>query len=187
MKKHIWKYLQYSLLGLVFFFFSQKSTMGQETPNDINFSSRNNNYERIEVRRVIKADEIELENGEKIKLIGLKAPAAPKPEKKEFDEYGFEIKNDSPLTPLEEEAFIFTKKLLENKMVRLEFDKQKRNEELKTLAYVFLIDDNIFVNKEILRQGFANLTIRPPNIKYADTLRQAYQEARQEKRGLQGE
>ncbi len=46
---------------------------------------------------------------------------------------------------------------------------------------------NDFLNAEILRQGFANLSIRPPNMKFAKELREAYREARAEKRGLQGQ
>jgi endonuclease YncB( thermonuclease family) len=50
-----------------------------------------------------------------------------------------------------------------------------------------LLDNELFVNAEILRQGFAFLQIRPPNTKYSKELREAYTEARLEKRGLQGE
>ncbi len=39
----------------------------------------------------------------------------------------------------------------------------------------------------IRRQGFASLHIRPPNTKYSDQLSAAYREAREEKRGLQGD
>ena len=66
------------------------------------------------------------------------------------------------------------------------FDSEKNSEDYKTLAYVFLLEDDTFVNAEILRQGFAFLSIRPPNMKYAKELREAYKEARAEQRGLQG-
>lgn len=140
------------------------------------------------VERVLSVDVIRIEGGEKIKLIGIRAPEAPKRIKEsDRDKYGFIIEEESPLTPVNEQAFDYVRSLLEGKTVRLEFDAQKRSSDFKTLAYVFLTKDQTFVNTEILRQGFAYLKIRPPNTKYADLLREAYKEARREKRGLQGE
>jgi endonuclease YncB( thermonuclease family) len=136
---------------------------------------------------VLSADRIELKNREMIKLIGLKAPHAPKKKKIRRNNHNFIIEDTSPFITIEEKAFSFAKEFLENKLVRIEFDKQKKDEDFHTLAYVFLVDDNTFVNAEILRQGYANLHIQPPNTKYADELRNAYKEARKEKRGLQGD
>jgi endonuclease YncB( thermonuclease family) len=42
-------------------------------------------------------------------------------------------------------------------------------------------------NAELLRMGFVKLRIVPPNVKHEQQLRAAYQEAKKEKRGLQGE
>ncbi|MBF0510702.1 MAG: thermonuclease family protein, partial [Candidatus Omnitrophica bacterium] len=53
-------------------------------------------------------------------------------------------------------------------------------------AYVYLPEGQM-ANAELLRKGFVRLRIVPPNVKYADKLRQAYQEAKREKRGLEGE
>ena len=144
-------------------------------------------YERIKVVRVISADSVELKNGKKIKLIGLKAPAAPKIEKADTNKHGFIIDETSPLIPMNERAFSFATRLLQDKFVRIEFDVKKKDDNFLTLAYVFLVDDNTFVNAEILRQGYAHLRIQLPNTKYADILREAYKEAKREQRGLQGE
>ncbi len=143
-------------------------------------------YQKVKITRVVSADTIELENGERVHLIGLKAPKPPKKKKVEKDEFGFVVENVDPWTPVEEEAFDFAKRFLEDKYVRLEFDIDKRNEGY-TLAYVFLIDGNVFANAEILKHGFADLQITPPNLKYADTLREAYREAKKEQRGLQAQ
>jgi len=152
-------------------------------------------YQDVIVDEIRSTDTILLrENvGEKreiLKLIGLRAPEAPKRKKVDLDrdQYGFVNKKEvSPLTPIEEQAYDFVKELLEGQHVRIEFDSDKKAENHATYAYVFLLDDNTFVNTEILRQGFAHLQIRPPNTKYAKQLREAYKEARSEKRGLQGE
>jgi len=152
-------------------------------------------YKDVVVKEVRSADTIVLEGkvgekGEIIKLIGLRAPKPPRRKTEDIkrDQFGLVIKEPvSPLTPIEEKAFEFTQELLEGRHVRLEFDADKKSESHATLAYVFLLKDNIFVNTEILRHGFAHLSIRPPNTKYAKELRKAYKEARAEQRGLQGQ
>lgn len=158
------------------------------------FFKNSDDYTNVLVHEVRSADRIIIINRqnekESIKLIGLSAPKAPKVKEVdvERDQYGFPIKeNTGPLSTIEEQSFSFVKELLGNKKVRLEFDSTKKDEENNTLAYVYLVENNTFVNVEILRQGMADLQIRPPNTKYKTELRQAYQEARQEKRGLQGQ
>ncbi len=143
-------------------------------------------YQRILVKEVVSADTIVLENDEEVVLIGLKAPLPPEREKIERDQFGFVVENVTPLQTLEEKALNFTKGLLDGKYVRLEFDSQKRDKKI-LLAYVYLAESDLFINAEILRQGFASLSLSAPNLKYADQLRAAYQEARTEKRGLEGE
>jgi len=150
-------------------------------------------YQDVTVQKVLSTDTIIIENntqrGKRIKLIGVKSPKNFFEKKKpERDEFGFAVKKEvSPETPIEQRALTYVKNLLEGKKIRLEFDVEKQNQRFETLAYIFLNDDDTFVNATILREGFASLRIRPPNVKYADKLRAAYKEARQEKRGLQGE
>ncbi len=168
------------------------SNYGYAESNFDFFFKTDNKYKDVIVQEVISADTIIIENnfknGEKIKLIGLKAPEAPKKEKVQRSEYGFEVKKKvTPYTSIEEKAFEFTNNYLKGKHVRLEFDAEKQNENFIPIAYVFFTEEDTLINAEILRQGYANLHIVQPNTKYADQLRQAYQEARREKRGLQGE
>jgi len=146
-------------------------------------------YNKVLVEKVIRADTFILASGEKIRLIGLNAPDPPPRQKVQApnNELGvpFDLPED-PTTSLEREALEFAKRLLQGQYVRLEFDAQKKDKDLYTLAYAFL-PDGTFVNTEIVRQGFADLSIQPPNTKYLSQLKAAYQEARREKRGLQGE
>ena len=177
-----------SLFFSIFFLVFPRRSQGQTAFEMILGSSAQ--YKDVTVNEVLSADTFKLENGKKIKLIGLRAPKAPKEKKSEVerDQYGFRIKETvSLLTPIEEQAFDFVVELLEGNRVRLEFDSNKKDDDNMTLAYAFLIENNIFVNEAILKNGFANLQIRLPNTKYADQLREAYKEARKEKRGLQGE
>lgn len=162
--------------------------MAESKINPIFGSDASKNYANVRVERVISAGILTLESGEKIRLIGLEAPEAPRRRGNlPSDQFGFPIEEQAnPKTPIEEQAYDFAKNLLEGQYVRLEFDAQAKSEDFRTLAYVFLKDGTL-VNAEILRQGFANLKLTPLNKKYASQLREAYQEARREKRGLQGE
>ncbi len=142
-------------------------------------------YQSVLIKEVLSTDLLILESGEKIRLIGLKA--LPLPEKKEIktDEHGIIIREASPLIPLNERALYYVKDLLEGQHVRLEFDDLRKDNDYSTFAYAFLKDGS-FVNSLVLENGYAQLRIVVPNTKYADQLRQAYREARKEKRGIQG-
>ena len=182
------------LFSLMIFLFSFRSVFSEDKKSSLEFFFKSDSqYQKVLVRKVLQTNRILIEGpdklDEKVILIGLKnAVIEQRKEKVERDERGFVIPSEvSPFVPVEQEAFDFDKGLLEGKYVRLEFDVNKANQNADTLAYVFLLDNNFFVNAEIIRQGFADLQIRPPNTKYADKLREAYQEARKEKRGLQGQ
>ena len=168
------------------FFLGQQAILSAESQIDYLLSNKTAKDDSVFVERVIRADTLLLENGKKIKLIGLKAPAAPRKKYPKTDSRGIVIEEVSPLTSVEEQAFDYAQSLLANQQVHLEYDTQSKDENFYTLAYVFL-PDGTFVNAEILRRGYADLTLAPPNTKYADRLRQAYQEARKEKRGIHGE
>jgi len=187
-------FIHRQLILLTCIVFSYPGVVSGESNLDF-FFKNSAQYQDVIVDEIRSADTIILrgkvgEKREVIKLIGIRAPEVPKSKKVDLDrdQYGFVKKQKvSPLTPVEEHAFEFVKELLEGQHVRLEFDSEKKSEDHVTLAYVFLLEDNTFVNTEILRQGFAHLQIRLPNIKYTKELREAYKEARFEKRGLQGE
>jgi len=153
------------------------------------FKVRHEDQEGV-IEKVLSADTVKLKDGTRVRLIGLKAPEVPKRQssKGHLDKYGFEIEEEiSPDTTIEERAFEFVRHLLEGKVVRLEYDNQSADESSVPLVYLFLTDENIFVNAEILRQGFAALHLSPLNSRYSDQLRAAYREARAERRGLQGQ
>ena len=169
------------------FIFTLNLCPGSAETNLEYFFGPSDEYKDVLVREVISADTIKLESGERIKLIGLRAPTVPKSARQniERDEYGFVIEKPiDPATPIEMRSYLFAKHLLEGKRVRLEFDSEKKNDNLDTLAYIFVGKKNIFANVEILRQGYAELQTSSLNTKYADALREAYKEARQEHRGL---
>ncbi len=157
-----------------------------ESPAEF-FSNNDDNYQNVLVEKVLSVDTILIQGEKRIRLIGLKAPASFKPKQIiDRDQNGFVIEEKvEPTTPIEEQSYQFVRQLLEGKKVRLEFDAERVDTDHKTLAYVFLVKDDLFVNAEIIRQGFANLQISPPNTKHEKELRAAYKEASQEQRGLQ--
>ena len=143
-------------------------------------------YQSIRVARVLAVDRILLDDDEKIALIGIKGPRPPKQVDVKRDVHGFISPDEVPEVPFEVEAMRYAKALVEGKAVRLEFDTQRRNDQGLVEAYVFLPDGKL-LNAELLRFGYANIKLVPPNMKYAPDLRKAYQEARHEMRGMQGE
>ncbi len=140
-------------------------------------------YTNIMVKRVVDGDTLLLENGMRVRLIGIDTPEVHESDKlfRDSKRSGEDV---STIKKLGGEAYQFTKNLVEGKRVSLEFDTDKYDKYNRLLAYVFLKNNGIFVNAEIVKQGYASLMTIPPNIKYADQLRQLYKEARESKRGL---
>lgn len=126
----------------------------------------------VVVKRVVDGDTFETETGEKVRLIGVDTPESVKP--------------NSPVEPYGKEASAFTKKMLEGKKVRLEYDVAPKDKYGRTLAYVYL-EDGTFYNERLLLEGYAQVLTVPPNVKYADRLLAAQKKAREEGKGLWGD
>ncbi len=141
------------------------------------------------IKKVISADTLLLDSGKTIKLIGLKAfYVHRKKQKIKRNKHGFiKRKETSAETPLNSKLFDKATSILNGKKIRLEYDEQKQNQELQTLAYVFLEEDGDFINALFLELGICNLQIRIPNTKYEEKLREAYQKGRLEQKGFHGQ
>jgi endonuclease YncB( thermonuclease family) len=113
--------------------------------NNINSEIKNipDNY----VISVIDGDTFILANKEKVRLICVDSPEKGKP--------GYD------------EAKRFLESLILNKEVRLEKDISEKDEYNRLLRYVFVNTTNgeVFVNQEIVKQGYAKLFVFPPDIK----------------------
>ena len=103
-------------------------------------------------------------------MIGVDTPEIRNYGKKQKGYYGKEAKD-------------FLTDLLLNKTVFLEFDLDKYDQYNRVLAYVYL-EDNTFVNAELVKNGFARIMTIQPNSKYADSFYKLQQEARENKTGL---
>lgn len=122
------------------------------------------------VKRVIDGDTIELETGETVRYIGIDTPETVHPNK--------------PVQCFGKEASAKNTELVEGKRVRLEKDVSDSDRYDRLLRYVYVGD--IFINDYLVRQGYANASSYPPDVKHQDQFRQAEQEARANKRGLWG-
>ncbi len=141
--------------------------------------------EQVLVVKVTNTDTIVLENGQRIKLLGIESFGLPPRPMVKYDNKGRPIENKEieATIPLEEQAIVFAQNLMEGKKVKLEYDVESRDDHGYKTAYVYLPDGHM-ANTELLRQGFVRLKIRPPNVKHMDLFRNAYQEARKEQRGF---
>jgi len=118
--------------------------------------------------RVIDGDTIVLDSNEKVRLIGVDTPETKDPRK--------------PVQYFGKEASEFTKRMVEGKKVRLEYDWQKIDKYGRTLAYIYL-EDGTFLNAEIIKQGYGHAYTRFP-FKYLEEFRRYEREARENQRGL---
>lgn len=172
------------LIVLLVLLFTQSAFVLADEPL---FSHLSKKQEEALVVKVVDSDCIVLENGHRVKFIGISSIGLPAKKYVERDNNGVIIEEEPDNSiSLEEEALTFAQQLLENKKVHLEYDVERRSLDGYEYAYVYLPDGTL-ANAELLRMGFVQLSISPPNVKYADKLRAAYQEAREQKRGILGE
>jgi micrococcal nuclease len=127
------------------------------------------------VERVVDGDTIvvDVDGGgeERIRLIGVDTPESVKP--------------DSPVECFGAEASTFTASLLpEGTRVRLERDVEARDDYGRLLAYVYRAEDAMFVNLELVEQGYAQPLTIPPNVAHAEQFVAASRRAEAADRGL---
>lgn len=85
------------------------------------------------------------------------------------------------------EAAEANRRLVAGKPVRLEPDVQLRDRYGRLLAYVWVRHgdgDEVMVNAELVRLGYAQVMTIPPNVRHAGTFGALQRQARQERRGL---
>ena len=81
------------------------------------------------------------------------------------------------------EARAFNGRLVYDKKVRLELDREKHDQYGRLLAYVFQ-EDGRFVNAELIKGGYAHCLFRRPNTKYEKLLLGLQREAMEKRVGL---
>ena len=125
----------------------------------------------VVVRKVVDGDTLEVSGGERVRLIGVDTPETVAP--------------DRPMGCFGKEASRFTASLVPpGTAVRLVGDAEQRDRYGRLLAYVYRRADGLFVNAELLRQGYAQLLTIPPNIAHTDEFTAIARQAREGSQGL---
>lgn len=133
-----------------------------------------NPFGRYKVIRVVDGDTIIVDfNGkqERVRMIGIDTPESVHP--------------DVSRNVLEGEmAAKYTRDKLEGKEVGMEFDLQERDHYGRLLSYIWFSGE--MFNKTLLKEGYAQVSTYPPNIKYTDEFIQLQKESRESNRGIWG-
>ena len=121
------------------------------------------------VTRVVDGDTLVVSTVGKVRLIGIDTPETVHPSK--------------PVEWMGREASDATKRFALGKSVRLETDVQKRDRYGRLLAYVWLPDGSM-LNEVLVKEGYANVSTYPPNVKYESRFLSAQRSARTHAKGL---
>lgn len=121
----------------------------------------------VKVVRVIDGDTIEIEGGERVRYIGIDAP-----------------ETNQNLECFATESAAKNSELVLNKEVLLEKDISETDRYQRLLRNVRIGD--VFVNEELVREGFARVSTFPPDIKYKEKLIEAERLAKANNKGLWG-
>jgi micrococcal nuclease len=109
----------------------------------------------VTVARVIDGDTIVVTGSRHVRLIGIDTPETVDPHR--------------PVGCFGKEASAFMKQLLPpHTAVRLVGDVEQVDRYGRTLAYVYRRADGLFVNAELVRQGYAVVLTIPPNVAHTD-------------------
>lgn len=123
------------------------------------------------VAHVVDGDTIKLESGEVVRYIGIDTPETVDPRK--------------PVQCYGKEASAKNKELVEGKEIRLEKDISETDKYGRLLRYVWL--DDVLINELLVREGYAQSSSYPPDVKYQDRFLEAQGLARDENKGLWGD
>ncbi len=154
------------LLGAVGTFFISNIVGVQTIGND----TRTTGY----CERVVDGDTIEVSvNGVvyKVRYIGIDTPETVDPRR--------------PVGYFGKEASAKNTELVLGKVVRMEKDISDMDKYGRYLRYVYV--DDLMINKELVRLGYAKVSTYPPDVKYVTVFLNAEREARDNKRGLWSE
>ena len=122
----------------------------------------------VKVVRAIDGDTVEIEGNIKVRYIGINTPELHDP-RRPVQCYG-QISADE------------NKKLVEGKEVYIQKDVSEVDKYKRLLRYVWVGD--AFVNDYLVRQGFAQVSTFPPDVRYHQQFLEAQKEAQVNNRGL---
>ena len=128
-------------------------------------------YDFYQVKTVYDGDTVLLEDGRKIRFLGINTP---------------EIRHRDKLADAGgDEAKHWLIDKLKNTKVRLEFSVENTDKYDRTLAHLFT-EKNEHINLQLVESGLAAVSIYPPNLLYVNELVEAQRQAEQTKLGIWG-
>jgi endonuclease YncB( thermonuclease family) len=123
------------------------------------------------VSSIVQGDMLQLGMGLRVRLLGVDTPETTDPKR--------------PLEFFGGESYTNTKRMVENKKVRIEFDERRMDNFGNLLGYVYVLPENTFVNLEIVRKGFGHAwTGEPLSDAKAAQFREAEEQARSQQLGI---
>lgn len=128
---------------------------------------------QYQVVRVIDGDTFEIKYKGKltsVQLFGVNAPETDKHPSKPPEPYG-------------EEASVYLQDLLLDDSIYIRFDEHKFDQYERVWGYVYRASDGVFVNLEVIREGYAEVDLRYP-FKYKELFRDYESRAKKERIGL---
>lgn len=114
------------------------------------------------VTKVFDGDTVEIETGDKVRLLGINSA--------EHGEYYYQEAKDR------------LAQLVAKKQVKLESGPEDKDRYGRLLRYVFI--DDVFVNQQLLKEGYAIVYFLNPEEKYYLEFKEAEKEAKEKKLGL---
>jgi micrococcal nuclease len=121
------------------------------------------------VRWVEDGDTIVLEDGRRVRYIGINAPEV--------------AHEDRRAEPFGNAAKAFNKQRVDSRQIKLAFDLGRYDQYNRLLAYVYLADGT-FLNAAILEAGYAYFLPTPPNLKYSSVLLSSQRQAMALRKGI---
>jgi micrococcal nuclease len=129
---------------------------------------------RATVQYIVDGDTVDLviDGREvRVRLIGVNTPES--------------VARNQPVQCFGKEASKYTASLLPiGTEVRVERDVEPRDDYGRLLLYVYRVDDGLFVNLELVRNGYAHTLTIPPNVAYSEQFVDAARWAEQSNVGL---
>lgn len=148
---------------------NENQTIATEIVSD-STSDIKENWQKAKVSRIIDGDTIQLESGQKVRYIGIDTPETVDP-RRDPQCFG-------------KEASLRNQELIENKEIYLEKDVSETDRYGRLLRYIYLEENDISINEQLVKEGYAVASSYPPDVKYQEKFKTAEQEARENQKGL---
>ncbi|MBU4306178.1 MAG: thermonuclease family protein [Candidatus Omnitrophica bacterium] len=132
-------------------------------------------YYNIQVKEVLEGDTLLLENGKQLKLLGVDTPENQKCTKLLSDAKLSGIQTEV-LEVMANEALQFTRNMVEGKRICVEFEETQADRYGTLLGYVYIIGEDVFLNAEIIKQGYTPLVNLALCLRYQDLFKELHED-----------